>query len=509
MSLQVQHRMLWLLFAASLVLVVICWRQCNRTRRHGRHYGGQSTHEETAKSASWQRRAVWFFLAFGGSATLLGVTNEMCREIAVVPFLWILPLTVYLFTFIYSFRKGFCATIHQLCLSLALGVLLGTAVLAAGNALVVWFQVVLLSFVLLAVCFACHGLLAITRPSPKGLTDFYLTIAAGGAGGGCFVALAAPRLFSDYDELPWVVAAVCVVAGFQLAGQGGWRDHPATRGILAGLLLAAGGALTLVLSTVEPGTVEKRRNFYGTLQVIENTNTAGKKLTLHHGRVLHGLQYRDPEKGSWPTAYYGPSSGAGIELQSLPANSTVALLGLGVGTLAAYARQGDLYVFYEIDEDVVDIASKYFTYLRHCKGEIAIRLGDARLLMQRETSTGMRGRFEAIIVDVFTSGAIPVHMLTLEAAYLYRENLKSNGKILYHISNQALDLDPVVRGLANKLGMACTRVDSMGQPTRGTNGATWMILSGENGQGSKDSGRRRLLWTDNHSSLWQVLKWTR
>ena len=508
MSLQAQHRTLGVLFAAALLLATICWRQWSRTQPSGGVLRDEPAPAAASAEPPMRQRATWFFLAFGGSATLLGLTNEMCREVAVVPFLWILPLTLYLSTFIYCFRRSFSANKQQLCFTLAVGVLLGTAVLAAGNALLAWFQVVLLALVLLAVCFCCHGLLANSKPSPGRLTDFYLILAAGGAAGSGFVALLAPRLFSGYDELPWVLSAMCLAAAFELGAEAGWRNNPSTKGILAGLLLAACGGLALAMTGMaDESPLEKRRNFYGTLQVMESKDVVGLKRTLRHGRVLHGLQYLEPDKEAWPTAYYGPSSGVGIELQRLPVNSTVAVLGLGVGTLATYAKRGDTFIFFEIDGNIIEIASTSFTYLTHCKGKVQILPGDARLVMQQRTSRGEEKHFDAIVVDTFSSGAIPMHMLTLEAANLFRNNLKPTGKILYHISNQSLDLEPVVRGLAFNLGMHSVRVDSTAQPERGINGATWMILNSEVGKQPETEARRHLLWTDSDASLWRALRW--
>ena len=393
---------------------------------------------------------LWLGLATCGSVLLLGTTNQITQEIAVMPFLWIAPLSLYLLTFILTFesdrwyRRGI------------FGVLAGVlapvtcAVVSLSVAISVWKQMAVYLAALLATCMVCHGELARSRPSPRHLTTFYLAIAAGGALGGVFAAIVAPRIFTEYTEYLIGLSAACVLGflGWMRSGalaQWTGRNFAVRLPLMA---LMFGGLISLyaAFNNKQPG-IEARRNFYGILRVDEpGADKNGRYRRLTHGRVQHGLQYLDAGKRAWPTTYYGPHSGVALAIDALPHPRRVAVVGLGAGTLAAWGRTGDTYRFYEINPNVETIAHKWFTFLSDSKAKVEVALGDARIQMEQELAAGQTHDFDLIAVDAFSGDAIPMHLLTAECAEIYRRRLAPGGILALHISNP-FGKDPVQGGI--------------------------------------------------------------
>jgi hypothetical protein len=366
----------------------------------------------------------------------------------------------------------------------------------------------------------CHGELARSRPSPRYLTAFYLAIAAGGALGGVFVALIAPRIFTEFSEYPIGLGAACLLAfvGWLRSGAfSQWTSHNfAVRVPLMALLI---GGITSIAATVtganQPAIAHKR-NFYGILRVTWSGDANGLKRELKHGRIIHGFQYLDPAKRAWPTTYYGPHSGVARALEALhQPNRRVALIGLGTGTLAAWGRPGDTFRFYEINPDVASIAHTWFSFLKDSKARTEIVLGDARVQLERELDAGQSRDFDVIAVDAFSSDAIPMHLLTAECGDLYRRRLAPGG-LLLHISNRVLNLDPVARGLARHLGWTSVLFVSADDARTGESAAQWVLVtanddflkrSGLGMAGVRWYGKQAapITWTDDFASLWHVL----
>jgi hypothetical protein len=464
----------------------------------------------------------WVGLAAAGSTLLLATTNQISQEIAVIPFLWVLPLSIYLLTFILVFERD--RWYHRLFFSVTMGLFapLACAMMAASVALSFRLQIGAYMVVLFAACMLCHGELARSRPPARHLTAFYLSIAAGGALGGVFAALIAPHLFSGFSEYPIGLAAACFLgfAGWLRTGAySQWtRGNFAVRIPLMALLL---GGLTAVAASVigkDQFTSTTVRNFYGILRVKENMDANGALRQLTHGTIRHGFQYLRGAKHDWPTSYYGPHSGAGIVLKSLDSRSLrVAVVGLGTGTLAAWGKPGDTFRFYEINPAVKDIAYQWFTYLKDSKAKTEIVLGDARVQMERELANGEGRDFDVIAVDAFSSDAIPLHLLTAECGDIYRRRLAPGGLLLLHISNRSLGLEPVTRGLAQHLGWQAVELVSMDYAASGESSANWVLITGNAefirrpeiaGAVVHWAGRERpaITWTDDFASLWHVLK---
>ena len=466
---------------------------------------------------------LWAAFAACGSILLLATTNLICQDIAVVPFLWVAPLSVYLLTFVLVFEGE--RWYHRSRLAVAAGLLVpaGCAIMVAAIAVPAGWQLVVCLGTLFVTCMICHGELARARPAPEHLTSFYLAIAAGGAAGGVFVAILSPRLFTEYSEYPIGLAAACLLgfAGWIRTGAlADWKSGKlAVRIPLMALLIGAMTSMVTTTANRNYPAVAKFRNFYGILRVSDEEDSLKREFReLTHGRIRHGFQFFGYPQSTWPTTYYGPHSGVGIVLNALTGpQRRVAVIGLGTGTLAAWGRPGDTFRFYEIDPDVVAVAKNWFTYLKDSKARTEIVLGDARVQLERELTRGDVPQFDVIAVDAFSGDAIPLHLLTAECGDVYRRHLAPGGMLLFHISNRLLQLDPVARGLAKHLGWRAVRFASPSDVETGESSATWVLMTAnENFLAQPEIGGREskwskgepapITWTDDFASLWHVLR---
>jgi hypothetical protein len=468
---------------------------------------------------------LWLLLAATASALLLATTNLITQDIAVAPFLWILPLSLYLLSFILTFESG--RWYRRMLFAILAGVLapVAAATTSAGAVyLPLWGEAAIYLAALFACCMLCHGELALTRPDPRHLTAFYLCVAGGGALGGVFVALLAPALFRQFTEYPLALAATCTLGltGWLRTGAwGAWvRENFAVRiPMMAMLFGTLGAAAMLLLPGLGRQPLHVARNFFGILWVVERSDAAGAYRQLTHGRIKHGAQYLAGPLRSQPTSYFGPHGGAGAVMQALHRQRPalrVGVVGLGAGTMAAWGRPRDTYRFYEINPDDERIAREWFSYLKDSPARVDVVLGDARIMLERELAQGERADYDLIVVDAFSSDAIPMHLLTAEAADLYSQRLKPDGLLLMHISNRVLNLEPVVRGLAQHLGWTAVHLLSRGNAATGEDGSNWVLLAPDPSFARQSqlaplasgwSPGEPLLWTDDFASLWHVLIW--
>jgi hypothetical protein len=463
--------------------------------------------------------AAWVILPALASATLLAVTNKLCQDIAVVPLLWVVPLAIYLMTFIICFDNPRWYFRQPFIVMSAVSVTACCWTMTQGEELLgVLAQLSIFCFMLFCACIVYHGELVRLRPPTRQLTLYYLMIALGGAVGGILVAVVAPLVFSGYFELHASMLAAMGLALLLL-----WTISPnRSRGRLAGYL-ALGGVIVLAV-TAEPilgrsTVLAHSRNFYGVLTVYNSTipQTGAAIRVLQHGGTIHGKQFLNEHDRLIPTTYYGINSGVGLTLRHAPRRQgaiKVGAVGLGAGTVAVYAREGDEYKFYEINPQVIRLAREYFTFLRDCKGSVQIIPGDARISLSRETEPE---NFDVLILDAFSGDAIPVHLLTRESFELYLHHLHEGGIIAVHVSNRYLDLVPVVRRLAEHFRLLTTEVSSGADRSQAEELATWMILTSNaawiNSQpiataalawtGDEESKIR--LWTDDDTNLFQIL----
>jgi hypothetical protein len=465
--------------------------------------------------------SLWIALSATPSLFLLSVTNQISQEVAVIPFLWILPLTIYLLSFILTFSgdRGYNRTAYAALFVLTLAATL--YVMLNSTRVHVYWQILAYCALLFVACMLCHGELYRLRPSAGYLTTFYLMVSVGGALGGIFVSLIAPILFNGYWEF-FVGLAMLVAILFTVIRAR--REHTAMARFVFTVFSLVTVMLT-VLSLYFSETSFAKRNFYGVIRVQQTTvgDPPQPANLMSHGITVHGLQLLSDIKGpNIATTYYVPESGAGLSILNHPRyghNQSVGLLGLGVGTLVAYSQPGDIYRLYEINPVVVDLAAgvgDYFSFLSDSAADISVVTGDARISLQKELDGGISQNFDVLVLDTFSSDSIPVHLVTKEAFALYLAHLAPDGIIAAHITNLHLDLQPVFWELARHHALSMARVDYAGD-SKGGYASHWILLARDPALLQVPAIQERSvdlngystnvkLWTDDYSNLFQILK---
>jgi hypothetical protein len=480
-------------------------------------------------------KVLWVVLPACASIMLLAATNQMCQDVAVVPLLWMIPLGLYLLTFIVCFQSDRSYSRPIFGVALALTAALATVVLFRGVFLDVRGQLVVYALTVFIFCMVCHGELVRLKPGQHHLTAFYLAVAAGGAAGGVFVTLVAPVLFVGYWEFQFaliIISTLFLVVLFRdrrgrlYHGRPFWAWALMHLG-LAGLVIA----LSAQVGNSLQENLEMSRSFFGVLRVLEQDkeDPGEHRLTLMHGRIEHGFQMTDAEKRYWPTSYYGPDSGVGLAIRfhpnrRSPANPSgrlrIGVVGLGTGTLASYGEEGDSIRFYEINPDVVRVTDKYFTYRKGSPASIEVALGDARMLMEQERSQKQRQDFDVLAVDAFDGDAVPAHLLTKECYSVYKYHLKADGILAIHVSSRYFNLTPVVRALASLdpgHRVEALWIDASGNAAQETDSSDWVLLTANRRflecqdvqsrvRGWTGSDPRPLLWSDDYTNLFRVMK---
>jgi hypothetical protein len=458
------------------------------------HWRSDPIREPADTGAPANRPFLWIGLAACASALWLAVANHLSQEVAPVPFLWVLPLSLYLLTFILCFegRDWYRPGLFRW--------LLPAAWIAAGYSIAhpsgLRLEISAFSLALFVWCMFCHGELARTKPQPQrraDLTFFYLMLALGGALGGVFVGVIAPDTFTTYLELP-----IGIVASVLLALPLIYRITSPTRLLRLGVIALAAFIVAVRFRTGS-GDVVHMRNFYGALQVSDTGAGDMAFRSLYYGRTLHGVEFLTPARNRLPTTYYGPDSGAGKVLLTTGRTRRVGIVGLGAGTLATYGRDGDSFRFYEINPAVIQIAARYFHFLDTSPARTEVVAGDGRLALEKEPPDS----FDVVVLDAFSDDSIPVHLMTQEAFQVYFRLLHGDGVLAIHLTNRYLDLEPVVASLAAAFRKNVVSVHSLAQPERQILAADWMLVFGRASEPKRPAVR---LWTDDYSNLFQVLK---
>jgi hypothetical protein len=477
----------------------------------------QSSAETLARSVV----ALWIALAACASTLLLTVTNLLTQNIAPMPLLWVAPLSIYLLSFILCFENGrwYQRWVFLPMLPFALWWLASHTETIETAA--VEKVVPLICASLFVCCMTCHGELARLKPKVQHLTSFYLSLSVGGALGGVFVALIAPHIFSAVYEYPisYVACAVLVLIVFwrEQDRWWHWKNNQIARGLW--LTAAAGTLLLAIYGGWEmwdelKGSVAKARNFYGALLVEDFQDEEHKTRLLSHGTIAHGIQILDANFRHVSTTYYGRESGAGLTWRVLSQHGALKMgvVGLGAGTMATYGRAGDTVRFYDLNPLVINIARKYFTFLAECPAHVDVVLGDARLSLAREPSQ----KFDMLVIDAFAGDAIPVHLLTREAFDIYWRHLKPDGVLAVHISNQYLDLAPIVLLDSRVRQISAWQVDNDQDDSISVDAASYVLVSKRAGFFEDPLIQERLKsitvpqhmrpWTDDFTSLWPILR---
>lgn len=540
----------WLLLALTGACAVVVWRS---TRKEAATLRGDGKRGDSdARPLSRARRLRWLALAFVPSSLMLGVTVYLTTDLAPIPLLWVVPLSLYLLSFILVFsprhdrlHRFFVRALPFLVVPLAV-----VLVFRAGH--LMFAPLYLLTF--FAAAMVCHGELAKDRPAAEHLTEFYLWIAAGGVLGGAFNALLAPLLFDSIAEFPLMLVAACLLRPRRAPGATNLRrdlsiagalglvvlllslavrndepsaqvlwgvvlygvaaticfsfdEHPVRFGLGLGAILLAGAILPLGQNG---RVVYSARSFFGTYLVLDQGS--GEQRILSSGNTVHGAQNTDPQKRLELLTYYSPLGPAGRLFAAIPQAESIGVVGLGTGTMACFADEGDQVTFYEIDPEVVRIASdpSLFTFLRDCPGTHEVVLGDARLSL----GDAPNGAYDVLVMDAFNSDAIPLHLLTREALRLYLSKLSDDGVLAFHVSNRYLEVAPVLGDLAADAGVTAylgRDAVSEGEVELGRIRSEWVVMTRDEsnlGTLTGDSMWELLggdpdarVWTDDYSNL--------
>jgi len=464
---------------------------------------------EPPQAVSTQHQLQWLAFSAMGSVMLLAVTNHITQNISSVPFLWVLPLALYLVSFILAFdhprwyaRPAFIAALAALVPAMAyyapsLELQLAAPLYLAG---------------LFASCMFCHGELARLQPDPRHLTRFYLMISLGGALGAVLVAIVAPLALSGYFELGIALAALSVLVLARMRGFVLWGG--------AAVALATAGLVIRAGYDYSAGVRVMQRDFYGVVRTADHADPVPYR-SMYHGGIMHGGQLLGDSFRNTPADYFGPGSGYGRVFASLREMSpkkplSVGVIGLGAGVIAAWMRPGDRLVFYEISPRVVDIARREFTFLSDTSAKTEIVMGDGRLSLEREPPRG----YDVLGIDAFSGDSIPMHLVTREAMGLYVKHLKPDGVIVFQATNRFIDLLPVVQRLAAEFGFEAVNVSDAPDASEGPEywySSTDQVIVTRNrrllewpriAEAAEDIEERADLpvFTDSHHNLLRILK---
>lgn len=460
---------------------------------------------------------MWVLFSACGCALLVAATAQMSTNLAPIPLLWVLPLALYLLTFILNFlsRRFYRRALYFPLVAAALGCMAWLYTHADSHQDIRYVIPVYLAS-LFVVCMACHGEIVQRSPPARFLTRFYLLIALGGALGGIFVGVIAPAAFDTYLELPLLLV---LIAELMVVQQ--WRRSGPVQLVWAVRVVMVAGVVILAVSLMNTELATRKdnlsvsRNFYGALRVRDYASESLARRSLIHGTIGHGYQYAQPPHRDMAASYYSLTSGVGRTIEARRADGPLHLgvIGLGAGVLASYAQAGDRLQLYEINPEVVDIADRYFSFLSRARergAKVDILVGDARLVLERQP----RQQLDVLAVDAFSSDAIPMHLLTNEAIELYFSHVKQDGVLAIHISNRFLDLAPVCARAAENVNRFAWLVRDPGNAR--SESSDWVLITSNRAllerppfhgahlepalaQASFDG------WTDRSSSLWPVL----
>jgi spermidine synthase len=500
----------------ALAGLALAWR--SRSAEALVSHADESNPDPGVPAPTTGARVLWFLLPAAASLLLCAVTNYLSQNIAAIPLLWILPLTVYLISFIWAFSgaRYYPRRLMHIVLVIALAAVAfdissGFGLWKKQLTLPIQWAILLYCSALLFACLVCHAELYRLRPGPRHATGFYLSLSAGGALGAILVGVVAPLAFRGNYELAWGLAltTLVLVAATWKMGQL-WR----------GLWILATGAMValagLQMRYLGLDTIAQVRNFYGSLRVTQDMEPPEVvySRTLIHGTIQHGKQVFSDELRKTPTTYYAHNSGVGMAMDFCCGEKPkrVGIIGLGTGTMAAYGRPGDVFRFYDINPLVPRLANSLFSYLRESQAKTEIVMGDARLSLAAEPPQN----YDVLVIDAFSGDAIPVHLITAEAVALYRRHLKPNGIIAFHVSNKYLELTPVVAQEAEHAGLGAVYISSEADDDNEIYASDWVLVTAdkeflerkevEDAASRIENMRGLRLWTDDYNSLLPVLK---
>jgi hypothetical protein len=513
--------------AYAFLIIVSAWHSNRHAVVNEPLHPSAAPSEPVSKSPSKQDYTLWLLLATLGSILLLSFTNHITQNIASVPFLWIVPLVLYLVTFILVFDVGssrgksgwysrsvFIPLLFALLAITAYGMFDGYA-----STMNIYLALPLFCILLFVGCMFCHGELAALRPDAQYITQFYLCLSVGGAAGGLMVGLIAPLVFDSFAELPLALVSCGLLSCFVMWKAPSQAISTRLNSILIGCALVLTCSMSWLLwkeSQTTEETLLQHRDFYGTLRVSESDNkmTPDSVRDLYHGVISHGWQHTYEPLRSKPVSYFGPGTGIARTItfyQQEEPSIRVGVLGLGIGILTAYGRETDSFRIYELVPAVIDIAKKYFWYLSSSKSKIDYLVGDGRLSLEREPSN----KFQMLSVDAFSSDSIPMHLMTVEALQGYKKQITEEGAIVYNVTNRLINLAPMVKLIAEQEGMEAVLIAN--NPSEQDLYSTDFVVVTQNKKliaqlkNSQDYKPIETLpklkaWTDSYNNLFDVLR---
>ncbi len=493
------------------------WNQTNHST--------DSTKSSQAKSPGIGAILLWLTLSMAPSIMLLATTNLMCSEVASVPFLWILPLGLYLISLIICFDRPSMYKRRVFTPFLLLSAMAAVLVVQLHNKLELLPQIIGLASVCFACSMTCHGELERLKPAAENLTLFYLVMSVGGALGGIFVVVVAPMLFDDYFEFHiGLLASLVVPISIQIYSANKRSDSKVGRLYVlgfTGLVVATCVGCSLYYFAdpgQQPGLLERSRNEYGLASVKQRE---GYRIMVN-GRTEHGGQHMDPERAFEPSGYYLDGCGVSVAVKSYRqslnpgAKLKIGVIGLGTGSMVVWGKPSDSFTFYEINPEVEMLARKYFTYLDDWPGPVDVILGDGRIQLERQMRESGSQQFDLIFMDAFTSDSIPAHLLTDECFDLYKGHLRPGGVLVAHISNRFVDLRPVVHQLATSHHLTPILIDHQYDDQQGA--TRWVLMTDnpmvlrselvKNASVPWPSEMPTIKWTDDFASLSQLIDWS-
>ena len=553
------------LWMAAYVVLIVLFGMCALPLRSAATINDSipARPASTSEAVGWRRQLIWISLAFVPSSLLLGVTSYITTDLASAPLLWVLPLALYLLSFILAFSKyrpielGRALNAEGIAIRILSILILSPLIFSLEAPPVLACLAHLVTFFLIAL--VCHTELANRRPDAAGVTQFYFCVSIGGAAGGIFNALIAPLIFSSIYEYYLALGAACalrmfsekkspapnardlvtpaILAAIVALATYHWMDARLASGLIVRFLFFvlvvkilyscserpvrfALGLLAAIFAAVavngSVGVLHQERTFYGVLRV--KLEDGGRKVQLFNGTTSHGAEFVDPERRREPLMYYARSGPVGQIFEAVGETRTVGVIGLGTGALACYRKAGQEWTFYEIDEAVERIARdrRYFRYLEDSGPDTRIILGDGRLSLKERPN----GYYDALIIDAFSSDSIPIHLLTKQALTLYLEKLSDHGILIFHISNTALNLAPVVANLVTSVDAVAKYESYYPTVAEANNGATsseWVVIARHPrelefldrypGWKPLTSAPNARPWTDDFSNIVSAIKW--
>jgi len=538
---------LWITLRAASVPVVVasskreeCFTRRREEREHSNIFSVLASSRETKGNIS--RMCPWVGLAMIPSLMLLAVTTHLTVNVAPIPLLWTLPLSLYLISFMICFSGAWKQRNDLLGVVVLLAVISCALARSLETVLGVIGSTVIFCLGLLVVSVFCHGMLYSRRPASEQITRFYFAVALGGVLGGVIAGIIAPLCFKDYWELPLALAALTILVmaiwwRSQAPWLRTWRLPLFMIGVVALMLVKKsdssfvsddrGVQFENQVAARQQDVMSRQRNFYGVLRVLREQCAPGVHVyTLLHGAICHGYQYDPISLRLRPTSYYADTTGVGLVIKAMQGQTEregrssgfrVVGLGMGIGTIAAYGREGDDYRFFEINPEVIRIATNAspFSYIRDSESKVDIVEGDARMSLLREQRQPGAAKYDLLVLDTFSGDSIPVHCLTQEAVALYLSRLKDDGVIAAHISNRYLDLVPVFAAIKRHFGLEGTLVVTRGDRKISFD-AAWVIMTRNKdilvdpelkavSQPELETCKSIRLWTDDYSNLLDVL----